>query len=92
MRTDLIDMNWAWNHTPDNNPIPIRGHDLIKLLERVQQLEEQGYEHVKPYQKVRKNRKHYNYDMNGNFGKGRYSFIGHEEKIEYLFVMRKKAE
>ncbi|EEK91791.1 hypothetical protein bcere0012_53450 [Bacillus cereus BDRD-ST24] len=52
-------------------------------------MEEDGYEHVKPYQKIYKQRKSFDYDMSRNFGNGGYKFNGYTDTVEYLFVMKK---
>ncbi|WP_313771954.1 hypothetical protein [Bacillus bingmayongensis] len=87
-------MSWQWNKLDRNNnqPIPIKGYNLSKLLKRVRELENKGYEHVKPYQKLYKQRKSFDYDMSRNFGNGGFKFNGYTDTVEYLFVMRKKAE
>lgn len=84
-------MSWQWNKAGrnHNDPIPVRGYDLTKLLKRVKELEEDGYEHVRPYQKIYKQKKSFDYDMSRNFGNGSYKFNGYTDTVEYLFVMRK---
>ncbi|PFN11869.1 hypothetical protein [Bacillus cereus] len=78
----------AWNEDV-NKPIHLKGTNLGQLLKRVRYLEERGYEHVRPYQTHRKVWKDYEYDMNKNFGKGKYRLSGYEIEIEYSFLMKK---
>lgn len=78
----------AWNEDV-NKPISLKGTHLGSLLKRVRDLEKRGYEHVRPYQTHRKVWKDYEYDMNKNFGKGKYTLSGYEIGKEYSFLMKK---
>ncbi|EEM38243.1 hypothetical protein P9Y62_24540 [Bacillus thuringiensis] len=80
----------SWNKDI-NVPIPLKGPDLRKLLIRVRDLEKRGYDHVRPYQTRTKIWKDYEYDMNKNFGKGKYKLSGYEIETEYSFLMIKKV-
>ncbi|MFV0977028.1 hypothetical protein JK627_24110 [Bacillus paranthracis] len=86
---DVMSFQWNKHNRDTSKPIPVRGYNLTKLLKRVRELEQDGYEHVKPYQKIYKQRKSFDYDMSRNFGNGGYKFNGYTDTVEYLFVMKK---
>ncbi|MBO1583013.1 hypothetical protein [Bacillus sp. XF8] len=82
-------MSWNKDYM---KPIPLKGTHLGKLLRRVKDLENRGYEHVRPYQIHEKICADFDYKGNKSFGKGGYNFSGYDMKTEYSFLMRKKAE
>ncbi|AMR06383.1 hypothetical protein AXW78_29225 (plasmid) [Bacillus thuringiensis] len=69
-------------------PIRIRSTNLIKALRRVRELEDKGYECVKPYEKIFQTRKDYLYSEHKNI-KGGYRFAGVEERLIYEFWLKK---
>ncbi|WP_225990126.1 MULTISPECIES: hypothetical protein [unclassified Bacillus (in: firmicutes)] len=87
-----LQLHWRKKERDDSKPFPVKGYNLTKLLKKVRELEKDGYEHVRPYQKIYKQRKDFDYDMGRNFSKGGFKFNGYIDTVQYLFVMRKKAE
>ncbi|MEH6848598.1 hypothetical protein [Bacillus pseudomycoides] len=69
-------------------PIRVRRRSLKEMIAAVKELENRGFDCVKPIERIYKNNKDFIYNENKNI-KGGYKFAGMEEHVRFECWMKK---